>query len=189
MRLSDPLRNADPISSGLTSNFIDIPDSHPLAFDRNAPEKFTMANAPTKAQHYGPAMRDVRGHQRSRTGHKLYALDPMRRLADTLMACVLLAIASALMLFVAVAIKFESPGPIFEKQDCIGRGSRRFQMLKFRTVVHDPEGTRPVWARQPTRIGEFLRYTRIDALPQLINVLHGEMSLIDPAGGSPSFLD
>jgi lipopolysaccharide/colanic/teichoic acid biosynthesis glycosyltransferase len=62
-------------------------------------------------------------------------------------------------------------------------------MLKFRTVVHDPEGTRPVWARQPTRIGEFLRYTRIDALPQLINVLHGEMSFIDPAGGSPSFLD
>jgi lipopolysaccharide/colanic/teichoic acid biosynthesis glycosyltransferase len=62
--------------------------------------------------------------------------------------------------------------------------------VKFRTTVHDPEGTLPIWAaRQPTQIGEFLRYSRIECLPQLINVLRGEISIIDPDGSSPSFLD
>jgi lipopolysaccharide/colanic/teichoic acid biosynthesis glycosyltransferase len=62
-------------------------------------------------------------------------------------------------------------------------------MLKFRTVVHDPEHMMPVWAWTPTRIGQFLRYSRIEDLPQLINVLRGEMSIIDRDGNSPSFLD
>jgi lipopolysaccharide/colanic/teichoic acid biosynthesis glycosyltransferase len=65
---------------------------------------------------------------------------------------------------------------------------RRFQMLKFRTIMHDPEYTMPVWAKM-TRVGQFLRYTRIEALPQLINILRGEMSLIDRDGSSPSFLE
>jgi lipopolysaccharide/colanic/teichoic acid biosynthesis glycosyltransferase len=62
-------------------------------------------------------------------------------------------------------------------------------MLKFRTVVHDPEHAKPIWARNEIQIGHFLRYTRIEALPQLINVLRGEMSMVDPDGHSPSFLD
>ena len=62
-------------------------------------------------------------------------------------------------------------------------------MLKFRTVVPDPAHTVPAWARKPMRIGEFLQYSRIDSLPQLINVLRGEISIIDPDGSSPSFLE
>jgi lipopolysaccharide/colanic/teichoic acid biosynthesis glycosyltransferase len=62
-------------------------------------------------------------------------------------------------------------------------------MLKFRTMVPDPEHTKPVWARETTQIGEFLQYSRIESLPQLINVLRGEMSIIDPDGSSPSFLE
>jgi lipopolysaccharide/colanic/teichoic acid biosynthesis glycosyltransferase len=56
-------------------------------------------------------------------------------------------------------------------------------------MVLDPDYTAPAWARRSTRIGEFLRYTRIDSLLQLVNVLRGEMSLIDPDGSSPSFLE
>ena len=115
--------------------------------------------------------------------------DRIRRIGDLLISCVLLIVALPLMLIVVLAIMLESAGPVLDRQTCIGRGGRRFQMLKFRTIVHDPEHTRPVWAGRPTQIGHFLRYTCIEALPQLINVLRGEMSLIDPDEGSPSFLD
>jgi lipopolysaccharide/colanic/teichoic acid biosynthesis glycosyltransferase len=76
-----------------------------------------------------------------------------------------------------------------ERETCIARGGRRFEMLKFRTMLPDPEHTMPVWARKTTQVGEFLRYTRIECLPQLINVLRGEMSILDPDGNSPSFLE
>jgi lipopolysaccharide/colanic/teichoic acid biosynthesis glycosyltransferase len=62
-------------------------------------------------------------------------------------------------------------------------------MLKFRTMVPDPERTMPVWARKTTQVGKFLRTTRIECLPQFINVLRGEMSIVDPDGSSPSFLE
>jgi len=88
---------------------------------------------------------------------------------------------------IALAIKLERPGPVLVKENCIGRG-RRFQLLKFRTLPHDPEAMLPSWNRHPTALGEILRFTRIESLPQLINVLRGEMSIIDH-DGSPSFLD
>jgi lipopolysaccharide/colanic/teichoic acid biosynthesis glycosyltransferase len=95
------------------------------------------------------------------------------------------------MLIVTLAIMLGGVGPVLDRQTCIGRSGRRFQMLKFRIVVHDPdpEHTKPMWARNTTQVGQFLRLTRIDALPQLINVIRGEMSLIDSDGSSPSFLD
>src|SRR5437868_8264224 len=111
------------------------------------------------------------------------------RFADMVIACALLTVTLPLMLFVSLAIKFEGPGPVFDRHSCIGRRSRRFQMLSFRTIAHDPEGTLPRWARKPTQIGQFLRSTRIETLPRLINVLRGEMSITDPDGSSPSFLD
>ena len=108
---------------------------------------------------------------------------------DFVIAAMLLAITAPLMLFIALTIRAESTGPIFVKRTCIGLGGRRFEMLKFRTLVHDPEHTIPVWARKPTQVGQVLRYTRLNALPQLINVMRGEMSIIDPDGRSPSLLD
>ena len=134
-------------------------------------------------------MRSLRGTQLFRRAYVSLTLDQMRRSADLIIAGVLLVTALPLMLFVALAIKWESPGPIFERQACIGRGGHRFQMLKFRTMVPDPEHTIPVWARKPTQIGGFLRYTRLESLPRLINVLCGDMSLTDPDGSSPPFLD
>ncbi|MBV9964067.1 MAG: sugar transferase [Alphaproteobacteria bacterium] len=115
--------------------------------------------------------------------------DQMRRFIDAVLAGAFLAITAPLMLLVALAIRLESPGPILVSESCIGLGGRRFQMLKFRTVRHDPDQTEPIWARKLTPVGEILRFTRMEALPELINVLRGEMSIIDPDGRSPSLLD
>jgi lipopolysaccharide/colanic/teichoic acid biosynthesis glycosyltransferase len=113
----------------------------------------------------------------------------IRRLGDCLIASVFLAFTTPLMLILALVIKLESAGPVLERRDCIGRGDRRFQMLKFRTTMHHPIHAARPWTQQTTQVGQFLRYTRIEDLPQLINVLRGEMSLIDRDGRSPSFLD
>ena len=135
-------------------------------------------------------MRSFRGYRLlPRRTYADVALDQMRRLADLLIAGVLILITSPLMLLVALAIEWEGAGPILERETCIARGGRRFEMLKFRTMLPDPEHTMPVWARKTTQVGEFLRYTRIECLPQLINVLRGEMSILDPHGNSPSFLE
>jgi len=134
-------------------------------------------------------MRSFRISQRSQRTYTDVALDQMRRLADFLIAAALLVMTFPLMLAVALAIKWEGPGPILERQRCIARGGRRFEMLKFRTMVPDPEHTRPVWASKTTQVGEFLRYSRIECLPQLINVLRGELSLVDPDENPPSFLE
>ena len=134
-----------------------------------------------------PQIRDIR--QANRTVQRRGVSDLISRLGDVLIAYILLVTTLPLMIIVALAIKLESPGPILDSQTCIGRGGRRFQMLKFRTAVHDRYRSITPWAQVPTRVGQFLRRTRIEALPQLINVLRGEMSILDQEGGSPSFLD
>ena len=131
-------------------------------------------------------MRHLRVQQRT---DEHGAPDQIRRLLDIVIAGAVLAITAPLMLLVTLAIKVESPGPVLVKETCIGVGGRRFQILKFRTLVHDPDHTLPIWARKTTLLGEVLRSTRIEILPQLLNVLRGEMSIIDSDGRSPSFLD
>ena len=101
----------------------------------------------------------------------------MRHSGEFLIACVLLTIAFPLMIIIAVAIKCDSPGPVFERLARLGRGGQPFQMLSFRTTAPIPGENRVIW--QTTQLGRLLRRTRIDALPQLINVLRGDMSLID----------
>jgi lipopolysaccharide/colanic/teichoic acid biosynthesis glycosyltransferase len=134
-------------------------------------------------------MPSFRAYQRYRRTYAGLGLDEVRRFADVLIAGVLLALTAPLFLLMALAIKWEGPGQILERQRCITRGGRRFEMLKFRTMVPDPGRRMPVWARRTTQFGGFLRYSRIDCLPQLFNVLRGEISLLDPDGNSPSFLE
>src|SRR5690349_21839578 len=89
---------------------------------------------------YGSGMRSIRRYPYCR--HASHApLDHMRRLADLVIAAVLLVITLPLMLAVSLAIKWEAPGPIFERQTCIGRSSRGFQSLKFRTMALDQDHT------------------------------------------------
>ena len=104
----------------------------------------------------------------------------MRRFGDLGIACALLAITLPLLLVVWFAIKCDSSGPALEARERIGRGGHRFRMLVFRTTAHQPGHAPSPWAAQETiRVGSFLRYTRIEALPQLINVLRGDMPLTD----------
>jgi len=95
-------------------------------------------------------------------------------------------------MLVAVLIKLDSPGPVLFRQKRAGRGGRLFEILKFRTMVQGAYlmGSRLTVKRDPriTRLGELLRWSKIDELPQLFNVLRGEMSLIGPRPEDPHFV-
>ena len=113
----------------------------------------------------------------------------MVRIGELVIATLLLVVTLPLMLTIALAIKWESPGPAFYRQNRIGPNGRCFQSLRFRTTLHDPENQNTVWSQKTTPVGQFLRYTRIEGLPQLINVVRGEMCLVGQDGSSRSFLD
>jgi exopolysaccharide biosynthesis polyprenyl glycosylphosphotransferase len=118
----------------------------------------------------------------------------LKRMMDWTGASIALLLASPVMLAVTVAIKLESRGPVLFRQTRVGRDGRRFEMLKFRTMVDDAEALKHRLldrneveglfkiADDPrvTRVGCLLRQTSLDELPQLINVLRGEMSLVGP---------
>ena len=111
-----------------------------------------------------------------------------RQLGDIVIAGALLVGTMPLLLMVALAIRCESPGPILERQPCMTRGGRRISLLGFRTTAHAVSGGAR-WGDQPsTQVGHFLRYTRIDRLPELINILRGEITLLESDRYSPSFL-
>jgi lipopolysaccharide/colanic/teichoic acid biosynthesis glycosyltransferase len=97
------------------------------------------------------------------------------------------------MLMVATAIKLDGLGPVLYRQERVGLNGRLFTLYKFRSMRTDAEATGPVWAAQRdsrvTRIGAIMRRTRIDELPQLFNILGGEMSFIGPRPERPHFVE
>jgi exopolysaccharide biosynthesis polyprenyl glycosylphosphotransferase len=107
-----------------------------------------------------------------------------KRLMDMLGAAVGLVMLSPLMLLIAVAIKLESPGPVFFVQERMGLDAKPFRMIKFRSMRRDAERHGPGWTTdndpRQTRLGMFIRKIEADELPNLINVLLGEMSLVGP---------
>ena len=115
----------------------------------------------------------------------------LKQVVDFLAAALLLVITLPLTLVVAIAIKLDSPGPIFYSQVRTGLNSKNFKVHKFRSMRQDAEKMGVQWAqkRDPriTKVGRFLRLTRIDELPQLWNILKGEMSLVGPRPERPEF--
>ncbi|HYX24488.1 MAG TPA: TIGR03013 family XrtA/PEP-CTERM system glycosyltransferase [Thermoanaerobaculia bacterium] len=107
-----------------------------------------------------------------------------KRLLDLAVAAVGLVLAAPLMLLVGLAVRLDSPGPVFFRQDRVGRGGREFTLWKFRSMRTDAEAGGARWAiagdPRVTRVGRFIRKTRLDELPQLWNVLVGDMSLVGP---------
>ncbi|MCS7282442.1 MAG: undecaprenyl-phosphate glucose phosphotransferase [Anaerolineae bacterium] len=116
----------------------------------------------------------------------------VKRLMDIVGATVGLIFLSPLMLLVAVLIKLDSPGPAFYVQERMGLDAKPFPMLKFRSMRQDAEAKGPGWTRpgdpRVTRIGSILRRLNVDELPQLINVLLGEMSLVGPRPERPVYV-
>ncbi len=117
----------------------------------------------------------------------------VKRVFDLLMSAVLLACAAPVLALLAVLIKLDSEGPVFYAQERVGRGGRIFLLSKLRTMRKDAEKlSGPVWAasRDPrvTRIGAFLRKTRLDEIPQVFAVFRGEMSFVGPRPERPFFV-
>ncbi|MDE2058514.1 MAG: undecaprenyl-phosphate glucose phosphotransferase [candidate division NC10 bacterium] len=117
-----------------------------------------------------------------------------KRVMDIALSSVALLITGPLLLLLAAVIKFTSSGPVLYRQERMGLDGRTFQMLKFRSMRTDAEDdTGPVWAargdERRTVIGALLRRTSLDELPQLFNVLKGEMSLVGPRPERPVFIE
>jgi Undecaprenyl-phosphate glucose phosphotransferase len=117
----------------------------------------------------------------------------LKRMIDIVVSALGLILLSPLLLIIALAVKLTSAGPIFFRQERMGLDGRRFNMIKFRTMIRSAEeGLGPVMSRpgdpRMTRVGRFLRKFSLDELPQFINVLKGEMSLIGPRPERPEFV-
>jgi len=113
-----------------------------------------------------------------------------KRLFDLLVAGAALLLLSPLLLLVALIVRLDSPGPVLFRQQRVGRHGVPFRIHKFRTMVHGAAGLSLTVGADPriTRVGAFLRRTRIDELPQLIDVLQGTMSLVGPRPELPRYV-
>jgi len=113
-----------------------------------------------------------------------------KRLFDLLVATLALLLLSPLLLVVAVVVKFDSPGPVFFRQERVGRHGVPFRIHKFRTMATGAGGLPLTVGDDPriTRSGAWLRRTRVDELPQLIDVLQGSMSLVGPRPEVPRYV-
>ncbi len=117
----------------------------------------------------------------------------MTRLMDVVASACGLLVLSPVFGLVALAVKLSGPGPVFFRQTRVGQAGRPFAMLKFRSMVVTAEAAGPlVTARGDTRVtavGRLLRRTKLDELPQLVNVLRGEMALVGPRPEVPRYVD
>ena len=118
----------------------------------------------------------------------------LKRLADILLSVLGLICAAPLMLVVALLIKIDSRGPVFYRQKRVGQNGKPFILSKFRSMRNDAEAsTGPIFADKDdlriTRVGRVLRTTRVDELPQLLNILRGEMSFVGPRPERPFFVE
>lgn len=117
----------------------------------------------------------------------------LKQMVDLALSIMFLALGWPILLLVALGIKLDSHGPVFFRQERVGERGRIFTLLKFRTMLKDAEAhTGPIWATDDdpriTRVGRWLRKTRLDEFPQVLNVLKGEMSFIGPRPERPHFV-
>ncbi len=146
---------------------------------------------------------DIRGLERVASSEEEFFLEnkslsfapylTVRRVFDIALSLAGLAAAMPLLIIFSILIKMDSKGTVFYRQERVGVKGKYFQLIKLRTMEMDAEKDGPRWAGindpRVTRIGKFLRKTRIDELPQLINVVKGDMSIIGPRPERPVFTE
>jgi Undecaprenyl-phosphate glucose phosphotransferase len=117
----------------------------------------------------------------------------LKRMVDIILSSLMLLALSPLLMVTALLIKLDSPGPVFFVQERMGLDARPFLMLKFRSMREDAEANGPAWTTRNdprrTRFGTLIRRTSVDELPQLINVLLGDMSLVGPRPEQPAYVE
>jgi exopolysaccharide biosynthesis polyprenyl glycosylphosphotransferase len=118
----------------------------------------------------------------------------LKRLLDIFASLIILIISFPVIILSSIAIKMNSPGPVFFRQERSGLNGRSFKMVKFRSMYQDAEKhTGPVWSQKDdpriTKVGKIIRKLRIDEIPQMYNVLKGEMSLVGPRPERPFFVE
>jgi lipopolysaccharide/colanic/teichoic acid biosynthesis glycosyltransferase len=115
----------------------------------------------------------------------------LKMLFDRTVAAIGLVLLSPVLLAIALAVTLQDGGPVFYHAKRVGRGGAIFSLLKFRTMVPNAERHGPLTVRQDprvTRVGRFLRKHKLDELPQLVNVVRGDMSLVGPRPEDPRFV-
>ena len=111
----------------------------------------------------------------------------VKRIFDFTMASIMLILLTPLFIIVTIAIKIDSPGPVLFRQERVGKHGRKFRICKFRSMVADNDMRDTSCEDRYTKIGKLLRRTSIDELPQLLNVLVGQMSFIGPRPWVPEY--
>ena len=116
-----------------------------------------------------------------------------KRMIDILVSSLILIVGSPLWVLVAILIKLDSAGPVLYKQERVGKDGTRFNLVKFRSMYQNAEKSGPQWAGKQdpriTRVGKVMRKLHLDEIPQMSNVLKGEMSLIGPRPERPMFVE
>lgn len=139
-------------------------------------------------EHVGPNLQVILPVDRD--PNRFYLL--VKRGMDVAIGLLGMAALALLFPFIALALRLESPSPLFYRQVRVGRGGRPFELIKFRTMVPDAEAAGPQWTqeddRRITRVGRVLRRLHLDELPQAISLLRGEMSFIGPRPERPEFV-
>lgn len=125
---------------------------------------------------------------------RTYSFYPLfKRGFEIVFSIALLLFTLPVLVLTMIAIKLESPGSVFYKQERVGLNGKKINIIKLRSMRSDAEKNGPQWASRNdprvTQVGKFIRKTRIDELPQLINILRGDMSLIGPRPERPVFTE
>jgi sugar transferase (PEP-CTERM system associated) len=117
----------------------------------------------------------------------------IKRCLDVILSIMGLVVSMPINVVISVAIKVDSTGPVLYKQERVGEDGKRFRLLKFRSMHQDAEPDGPVWAdvsdERTTRVGKVIRQLRLDEIPQMVNVLRGEMSFVGPRPERPFFVE
>jgi exopolysaccharide biosynthesis polyprenyl glycosylphosphotransferase len=143
------------------------------------PSLFEFLAGKIPAEHISNVWLLIHGLNRSKVYYR-----HLKRIGDLLLAALGLALTGPLWLLIAAVIEMDSGGPVFFRQERLGKDGKPFQIIKFRTMIKDAESNGPQFACQGdqriTRVGRILRKWRLDELPQMYNILKGEMSFIGP---------